>query len=189
MPAMPRRLVKDLTRRLAPVVDAVTSRPWVRRYVPALADPDLWHLNRRSTARGVAVGLFAGLVPGPFQVLAAIALAIVFRANFPLAAITTLYTNPLTIVPLYLLAWKIGGLFLPGTAAGADLSPPPIAWSRDSLGDVFEWAVALGKPLALGLPLLALALAATGWIVVRLAWRWHAVHAWRRRQRLRRSAA
>ncbi len=179
---MPRRLVKALARRLSPFVDEVAGRPWVRRYVPALADPNLWHLNRGSTARGVAVGLFAGLVPGPFQVLAGIALSIALRANFPVAAATTLYTNPLTIVPLYVLAWHVGALFLPVTAEPADLSPPPFDWTPGYLAAVLEWGVGLGKPLALGLPLLALALAALGWAAVRLAWRCHVVRAWRQRQ-------
>lgn len=184
---MPRRLIKQLTHRLEPYVQEVTSHPWVLRYAPRLADPDLWHLNRRSTARAVAIGLFAGLVPGPLQVLAAIGLSMLFRANFPLAAITTLYTNPLTIVPLYLLAWQYGGLLLNDPAAA--MPPPPgFAWSPSYLGDVVDWAGNLGKPLALGLPLLALTLAGVGWIVVRVAWRWHAVHAWRKRQRMRHGA-
>jgi uncharacterized protein (DUF2062 family) len=49
--------------------------------------------------------------------------------------------------------------------------------------------VALGKPLAAGLVLLAVTLAAVGWIAVRVGWRCHVVHAWRRRARLRRAAA
>ncbi len=183
---MPRRLIKQLTRRLEPFIDEVTHHPWVLRYAPRLADPDLWHLNRRSTARAVAIGLFAGLVPGPLQVLAAIGLSMLFRANFPLAAITTLYTNPLTIVPLYLLAWQYGGLFLDDHANTVPLAPA-FTWSPAYLGDIIDWAAKLGKPLALGLPLLALTLATVGWIVVRIGWRWHAVHAWRKRRRLRRS--
>lgn len=47
----------------------------------------------------------------------------------------------------------------------------------------------LGKPLALGLLLLAVTLAAAGWATVRLAWRWHTVRAWRRRSRLRAASA
>jgi len=182
---MPRRLLKQLAHRLQPVVDQVTSHPWVRRYVPGLADPDLWHMNRRSTARAVAVGLFAGLVPGPLQVICAAGLSLVVRANFPLAVITTLYTNPLTIVPLYLVAWNYGALLVPDEAAGAVAAPPPFSWSPGYLGQVLEWMGDLGKPLAIGLPLLAVTLAAAGWILVRLAWRWHVVHAWRQRQRRR----
>lgn len=184
-PAMPRLLLKQLTRRLQPFVAEVTSHPWVRRFAPRLADPDLWHLNRRSTARAVAVGLFSGLVPGPLQVLCAIGLSILFRANFPLAAITTLYTNPFTIVPLYLLAWQYGGLFFPHNDGTAGLTPPAFGWSLGYLGELFDWMTQLGKPLALGLPLLALTLAGAGWALMRLVWRCHAVRAWQRRRQAR----
>ena len=54
---------------------------------------------------------------------------------------------------------------------------------------VWMWMKELGKPLALGIALLASTLAATGYCLVRLAWRWHVVAAWRRRARKRASAA
>ena len=44
---MPRRLLSRLTARFAPGIDAIAGHPWVRRHAPALANPDLWHLNRR----------------------------------------------------------------------------------------------------------------------------------------------
>jgi uncharacterized protein (DUF2062 family) len=181
--------LRRLTRRLEPYVDRITEHPWVRKYAPRLGEPDLWHLNRRSSARAVAVGLFSGLIPGPFQVLGAVLLSILFRAHFPLAAITTLYTNPFTIVPLYLLAYQYGAVFIAGDQKLSDLSPPAFSWSIEYVASLFAWAGALGKPLALGLILLASTLAAIGWLVVRLGWRCHAVRAWRRRGRLRERAA
>jgi uncharacterized protein (DUF2062 family) len=184
---MARHLLRRLTRRLEPYVDEITENPWVRRYAPALTEPDLWHLNRRSSARAVAIGLFSGLIPGPVQVLGAIGLSILFRAHFPLAAITTLYTNPITIVPLYVVAYQYGELFIPG-AKVAELHPPPFSWSPHYVLEVMQWMGQLGKPLALGLALLALTLAALGWITVRLGWRCHTVWAWRRRARLRHAA-
>lgn len=181
---MAQAFLRRLTRRLEPYVDQITDNPWVQRYAPRLADPDLWHLNRRSSARAVAIGLFSGLIPGPVQVIGAVGLSILFRAHFPLAAITTLYTNPLTIVPLYLVAYQYGGLFIPGEQVSA-LHPPAFSFSPAYLMDLVQWMGQLGKPLALGLGLLALTLAAIGWIAVRVSWRCHTVWAWRRRARLR----
>jgi len=181
---MARTFLRRLTRRLEPYVDKITEHPWVRRYAPALAEPDLWHLNRRSSARAVAVGLFAGLIPGPIQVIGAVGLSILFRAHFPLAAITTLYTNPLTIVPLYVVAYQYGQLLIPGPRT-ALLHPPPFSVSPDYLVEVMHWMGQLGKPLAIGLAMLALTLAGLGWLTVRIAWRCHTVWAWRRRARLR----
>lgn len=181
---MARTFLRRLTRRLEPYVDQITEHPWVRRYAPALTEPDLWHLNRRSSARAVAVGLFAGLIPGPIQVIGAVGLSILFRAHFPLAAITTLYTNPLTIVPLYVVAYQYGQLLIPGPKV-ALLHPPAFSVSPDYLIEVMHWMGQLGKPLAIGLAMLALTLAGLGWLTVRIAWRCHTVWLWRRRARLR----
>ncbi|MFO1323158.1 MAG: DUF2062 domain-containing protein [Burkholderiales bacterium] len=186
---MLRRLIARFTGRLQPAIDKVTQNPTVQRYFPALADPDLWHVNRRSAARAVAVGLFCGLIPGPLQVLGAIACCLVVRANFPISIVTTFYTNPFTIVPLYVVAYEYGRVVFPD-------APPTIAWTLPHSAGVVEWMPALfhwmaqlGKPLAVGLVLLAVTLAAVGWAVVRLAWRCHAVWAWRRRSRLRAGGA
>jgi hypothetical protein len=187
---MPRHLIRRLTHRLRPAVDRVTQSPAVQRFAPALADPDLWHLNRRSTARAVAIGLFCGLIPGPLQVLGAIGLCLWIRANFPLAVIATFYTNPLTIVPLYLLAYEYGRLFVPdSTAVPPAFHMPTGAGIAGFMPALSTWMIGLGKPLAVGLVLLATTLAATGWVVVRVGWRCHAVWAWRRRARRRQRSA
>lgn len=186
---MARHLFKQLTRRLEPFVDEITGHPWVKAHAPRLADPDLWHLNRRSTARAVAIGLFSGLVPGPFQVISAVGLSIALRANFPLAAITTLYTNPFTIVPLYLVAYEYGSLFVHASGGAPPVAPPEFALSTDYLAAIAAWMGQLGKPLAVGVLMLALTLALVGWVTVRLGWRCHAVWAWRRRARLRAARA
>ena len=63
-------------------------------------------------AGGVAAGLFAGLIPGsnPVQFFFAALFAIAFKVNLPVAVVTTLYSNPLTIVPIYIAAYAIGAL-------------------------------------------------------------------------------
>lgn len=145
---------------------AVHGNRWLAPFRNTLLHPRLWHLNRRSAAGGVAVGLFCGLIPGPFQMLGAALCAIVFRINLPLALVTTLYTNPLTIVPLYFVAYGLGRSLLGGDAP---FVPPP-AFDPSSL---LAWLGQLGLPLVLGLLLLAALLAAAGYGCIRLAWRIH----------------
>lgn len=186
---MPRRLFQRLTARLRPAVDAITAHPLVRRHAPALADPDVWHLNRRSAARAVAVGLFCGLIPGPLQAAGAIAGSLGLRANFPLAVATTFYTNPFTIVPLYVVAYEYGRLFFPDAPPAGVVALPWTSGATEWLAALLAWMADLGKPLALGLVLLGATLAAAGWASVRVAWRWHTVRAWRRRARVRASTA
>ena len=68
-------MARKLFRRYLPQRDKVLDHQLMRRLAPLLRHPSLWHLNRHSAAGGVAIGLFAGLVPGPLQMLAAALLA------------------------------------------------------------------------------------------------------------------
>lgn len=171
---------------------AVRANRWLAPFRDSLAHPRLWHINRRSAAGGVAAGLFCGLIPGPFQMLGAAVCAVVFRINLPLALVTTLYTNPFTIVPLYLAAFALGrgvlGWF--GDSRGQFVAPPEYGEAGSAtlgawIGALADWMLQLGAPLAIGLPLLAGLLAAAGYLAMRLAWRAWLVRAWRRRNRQR----
>lgn len=170
-------------RRLLPDHDAIRGNRWLAPFENSLLHPRLWHLNRHSAAGGIAVGLFCGLIPGPLQMLGAAICAVVFRVNLPLAMVTTVYTNPLTIVPLYIAAVSIGQWILGGQDHPFN-SPPE--WGELSLWQwmqaLADWALGLGAPLALGLPLLALGLAAAGYLLVWVAWRAYLIHHWHRRR-------
>lgn len=182
---MPRKFL----RKILPTHATISANRQVARFGGWLAHHNLWHLHRRSVAGGIAAGLFAGLIPGsnPVQFSAGALLAIAFRVNLPLAVLVTLYSNPFTIVPLYLVAFKLGQFAL--FESGNDL--PPFAVGGDSLGAWLsaglDWITTVGKPLLIGLPLLALLLSITGYALVRLLWRCYAVHAWHARQRARRA--
>jgi len=91
--------MRDFFRKFLPHHDAVKSYRWLKPFGSRLQHPNLWHLHRRSVAGGVAIGLFCGLIPGPLQMISAALLAVLLRVNLPVAAFTTLYTNPFTIVP------------------------------------------------------------------------------------------
>jgi uncharacterized protein (DUF2062 family) len=176
---MPRKFF----RKYLPSHESIRQNRYIALFGTLLHHPNLWHLNRHSVAGGLAVGLFSGLVPGPLQMLAAAILAVPLRVNLPVALATTLYTNPLTIGPLYMIAYGIGTLFAPGD--GAPLSHPPgFDWSHFGawLRALFEWTLSLGKPLAVGLAVLAVGLAIAGYVIAQLAWRAHVVLAWRRRK-------
>lgn len=168
-------------RKHLPDRDAILGNRWLAPFARSLLHPRLWHLNRHSAAGAVAAGLFCGLIPGPFQMLGAAICALAFRVNLPLALLTTFYTNPFTIVPLYVVAFGLGKLALGG--GGAFVAPP--AYGDGGLpgwiGALIDWMAQLGRPLAFGLVLLACLLAAGGYALVRAAWRWSLVCRWRAR--------
>lgn len=72
--------------------------------------------SNRSLALGAAFGSAIGVTPTlPLHTVLILGLTLPFRAN-PVAGIITasIVSNPLTFVPQYFLAWKIGDFFLPG---------------------------------------------------------------------------
>jgi uncharacterized protein len=183
---MPRKLF----RRYLPTPESIRQHRVLGRFGGWLHHPNLWHLNRRSVAGGVASGLFCGLIPGPLQMLGAAIVAVVFRVNLPVALFTTLYTNPLTIGPLYIAAFYLGRLLVGGE--GAVLAEAPeFTWGGmgEWMRAMAHWMMSLGKPLATGLAVLALGLAVLGYACVDIAWRVRVIVAWRRRRARRATPA
>jgi hypothetical protein len=106
------------------------------------------------------------------------------RANLPVAIFTTLYTNPFTILPLYALAYEIGA-WLSSARNGMALAQPAfpeLHWYNWE-AELWSWLEAMGRPLLIGLPLLAVGLAIAGYFAVRLAWRVAVIWQWRARRR------
>jgi uncharacterized protein (DUF2062 family) len=179
---MPRKFFK----KFLPSHETVRNNRHLARFGGFLQHHNLWHLNRHSVAGGVAIGMFSGLVPGPFQMLAAALLSMALRVNLPVALATTLYTNPFTIGPLYVIAYLLGRLVM-GEGGPALSAPPDVAWSQlgPSLEAYLHWILSMGAPLAVGLVALALGLAALGYAAVQIAWRAYVIRAWRKRRELR----
>jgi len=173
--------VRKHLHRYLPTPEAILAKRWAAPFKPWLGHPNLWHINRRSVPGAVAIGMICGMIPGPVQMLSALLVAIPFRKNIPVSVAVTWYTNPLTIVPLYVLAYGFGHLLV---GSGGDPTPAlmPEGWS---IAELWHWMLSLGKPLAVGLVALALALALVGYVATALVWRLHVVLAWRRRKHRR----
>ncbi len=154
-------------RHLEPRVLASLNGPLLSRWRPWLDQHEVFNFNRNPLALGVAIGMFCGLIPGPLQIGATLLLCAWWRGNLIAGAIATFYTNPLTIVPLYALAWQIGQWVLPGNHTLPTIGGPGNGhWASD----VLHWMQALGWPLAAGLPLLGLGLALLAWLLVQGFW-------------------
>lgn len=179
---MPRKYFK----KFLPGHDTVKQSRWIKPFGNWLHHPNLWHLHRHSVAGGVAVGMFCGLIPGPFQMIGAALAAVLFRVNLPVAMVTTLYTNPFTLAPLYMLAYELGS-FVTGERnglSGAGLAFPELDWGN-WFPVLLEWVISLGKPLAFGLLLLAVIFSVMGYFAVRVLWYAVVVWEWRRRAQRR----
>jgi uncharacterized protein len=181
-------VIKRRLKKILPSHEMFRESRWLRWLDPWLGHPRLWHMHRRSVAKGVAIGLVTGLIPGPIQILLAALLAIPLRANIPAAAFATLYTNPLTFVPLYLLAYQVGRWVTGSTA------PPPVIpaevelrWGNltSFVPEMFRWVLSLGDTLLIGLAIQSSVFALAGYVLTMLLWRTAVGWAWARRRHVR----
>ncbi len=110
-----------------------------------------WLLEHQGTphavALGFAVGLFVALTPTVgFQMVLGAAIAHLLRANRLLPVALAWITNPFTIVPIYYFNYRVGLLFMSGSAEqGRELIE---ALSRVSLLDFHEFYVTMSAMLS-----------------------------------------
>jgi uncharacterized protein (DUF2062 family) len=154
-------------RQLEPRVLASLNGPLLSRWRPWLDRHDVFSFSRNPLALGVAIGMFCGLIPGPLQVAGTALLCVWWRGNVIAGALATVYTNPLTIVPLYALAFRIGQWVLPGNHV---LPPLDGGGNGQWALNLAHWVQAMGWPLVVGLPILGLVLAVLAWLLIQALW-------------------
>ncbi|HTV52638.1 MAG TPA: DUF2062 domain-containing protein [Steroidobacteraceae bacterium] len=170
---MPRDLLKKIAARKPA---ALTTKWYLRGLGKHLADPRLWCLQRRSVTGAFGAGLAIGFMPLPIHMPLATAAAITWRLNIPVALATVWYVNPLTMVPIYYVAYRVGAL-LTGVPAHAFWFRPSWDWLQHGLGPMW-------KPFLVGCLACSMLAGVFGWLGLELLWRWRVLA--RRSQRPRR---
>lgn len=171
---MPRRFFK----RYMPHPDRIKTNKSLRFLGALIHDPNLWHLNRHSVSRAMAIGLFWALIPMPMQMLAAASCALPARANLPIAVGLVWLTNPLTMPPVFYCTYKLGAWLMdtPAVSMPDELS---LGWLTHLLQS--NW-----QPLYLGSLVAATSFALLGYAGTQAYWRWWVGRNWRKRQNDRR---
>ena len=88
---------------------------WLNKH---LTDPELWKWNKKSIAKGLAIGLFCAFLPVPIHILLAGMLAVTFSANILLSLLVIWVNNPITIVPIFYFTYKLGASII-----GVEMDP------------------------------------------------------------------
>jgi uncharacterized protein len=175
--------MKRLLRDKLPKPETILENKYLAWMKPWLGHPRLWHMHRGSVSLGVAIGAVTGLIPGPVQILLAIVISIPLRANVLAAAAGTFVTNPLTFIPLYMLAYSMGTVVTGEKMK--NLVPPDLSfpWTQPWLlvPAMFDWVVSLGPTLLAGLGILAVVLALLSYFGTRIVWRIVVSKMWRTR--------
>jgi len=172
---------KHLIKRYMPDHEKIREHKHLKIFGTLLHSPNLWHLNRRSAAGAFAVGLFCAAVPVPFQMMLAAAGAILFSVNLPISVALVWVTNPLTMGPMFFIAYEVGSWVL-GREAEAFEFQLTWDWLSQQLGVIWE-------PFLLGCLIFGIAGSLLGYLAIRLLWRLHVVQAWQRRKERRNGAS
>lgn len=156
---MPRRFF----RKFALNREFFHARWYLAPFSHLLHDTNLWGIRRRTVVPAVAIGLFIGYMPFPGHPIWATLVALAFRVNIPIAALTTFVSNPLTMPAMYYLAHRLGRYLL-------GMEPKPFEFEL-SLAWVTESFVNNWQPMMLGCCLLGATLALVGYVTLDLIWR------------------
>ncbi|HVL35162.1 MAG TPA: DUF2062 domain-containing protein [Burkholderiales bacterium] len=179
--------------RWLPKREELRGRRTLRWLGPLLERPWLWHINRRGVAMGVAIGVFFGFLVPIMQIPLSAVAAVLLRANLPIAALSTLVSNPFTYAPIFVAAYRVGAMMLGEQPSEADaaaierevqdtdlLSPEaygPTWWQR--FADV-------GQAMMLGLAVFAVVGGISAYFAALAAWRISVLIRLRRRRARRR---
>ena len=156
---MPRRFF----RKFAVKRKHLSDRWWLAPFEHFLHDPRLWGISRRNVVPAFSLGLFVSYLPFPGHMLTAGLLALMLRINIPVAVAAVWVSNPLTIGPMFYVAFEVGRqlLRMPPAPFEFELS---VEWLLD--GFIYVW-----QPLLLGCILLGAILSLIGFIGLDLLWR------------------
>lgn len=173
---MPRRFF----RKFALKRERLSQQWYLAPFAPLLQDPNLWGVRRRNVVPAVALGFFVAFLPFPGHIIAAALLALALRVNIPIAVLAVFIANPLTIGPMFYLAFEFGEWLL-----GMDPQPFEFEITMDWVANGFR---RVWRPLLLGSVVLGAILSLTSYVVLDLIWR-ASVSRYTREKRRKRAAA
>lgn len=161
---------KKFFKRILPDLEWIRNHSHLKIFGTLHHNPNLWYLNKHSVAGAFAVGLFTAWVPLPFQMVIAAAAAIFLQVNLPLSVVLVWISNPITMAPMFLGAYTLGASLLGITPQDLDFELS-IQWLNQKLNRVWQ-------PLLLGCFIFAALSSATGYLTIRLLWRYHIIKRW-----------
>lgn len=182
---MPRKFLNKLIPDREAIYQRLHRKWYMRPFNFLLHEPALWHAGRHETCRALALGAFICCLPLPGHMLLALLGAYYLRANLPVALAAVWINNPVTIGPIYFVAYKVGTHVMPlphvtREAAAAAARP----WMPRELTHALQYF----EPMFLGGIVEGLMFATIAYFALDLAWRLSIRGRWKLRQRERLAA-
>ena len=167
-------MARKIIKRFVPDSDWVRQQRSLKLLGTWLQDPNIWHLNRHSVSTATFVGCFVAFIPLPAQMIIAALMAFVVRANLPISVALVWITNPVTMAPIYYVAYKVGTAVMDTEAAPFNFE---LSWQWLHHGLENNW-----QPFLLGCLLCGLFFSLLASTLVRLAWRQYVISCWKQRR-------
>lgn len=159
--------MKHKLKQLLPTPETLRNNRWLSWMGPVLNHPRLWHFSRKGIAMGLALGIFFGLLIPVAQIPFSATVAVLLRANLPMAVASTLVTNPVTFGPVYYGAYRLGKWVLGEEDVSenqaleilekAEAAPAEAVGWGNRITAWLTYLGTVGKPLVIGLAIVATA--------------------------------
>ena len=166
---MPRSFFRKITPRHETLRSHWALKPFRRFF----GDPRLWSLQRRTVTPAFGAGLAICFLPLPIHLPVGALVAIFCRIHVPTIMVALLLVNPLTVVPAYLLAYKVGVL-ITGSPAHAFHFQLSWDWLQQGLGPMW-------KPFLVGCAVTGSTFGLLGYALLDLLWRYNTRKRYRER--------
>jgi uncharacterized protein (DUF2062 family) len=167
---MPRRFFRKFAFKRHQIAEKWFMTPFQH----LLHDHRLWGIRRKTVVPAFSLGIAVSFMPFPGHFLVAALGALAMRVNIPVAALSTLVVNPLTVGPLFYFAYRLGAALL-----GLDPEPFEFELSVDWVQNVF---MTVWLPLSLGCLIVGSVAGALGYLILDGLWR-YSLHDYKTRKR------
>ncbi|EGV29884.1 Protein of unknown function DUF2062 [Thiorhodococcus drewsii AZ1] len=154
--------MKKWLKRVMPTPKSIHENRYLGIFGKLLHDPNLWHLNRHSVAGAFGIGMFVMYLPPFGHTFIVAALAIYLRVNLPISMALVWISNPVTIPPMFYVAYVVGCWILGMQAEGFNVH----FWL-----DWHNW-LAVTAPVLLGSIICGAVCGLLGYLSIQILWRW-----------------
>jgi uncharacterized protein (DUF2062 family) len=168
---------RPLFVKFRPIAQKLRHTRLFRMLGPKVTDPRLWSLNRRAITMAFGAGIAISFIPLPVHLLGGLLAAMIWHLNVPTVVVMSMLVNPVTAVPIYFFAYRVGALLL-GSPPGTFDFEWSWNWLQTGLG-------AIWKPFLLGCLVCGVIGGYGGYRLLELVWRISTMN----RKSARRSAA
>jgi len=170
---MPRRVFKKFAFKR----HELSEKWFLTPFRHLLHDHRLWGIRRKTVVPAFSLGIFVAFMPFPGHMLMAALLALALRVNIPVATVSTFFSNPLTMGPIYYFSYQVGVDLL-------RIQPTPFEFEM-SMEWVTHQFVSIWQPMLLGCMLVGSIAALIGFVLLDVLWR-YSLHDYKSRKRKKR---